>query len=295
MQLYVIVAGVVHSLTDDVTCNLLEQAGIGLPPLHRIADRGPQQHGDSDRGFRLDPRIITLILRLWEPDMLVKRDALMAYFKPRDTHISLRWVRDDAQVRQLDCNYIQQMELITDASSRYLMKVPAQFKSAGPLSDNAAFYDPTLVAVVFAIAAGVEEWDIPWVIPWSIGASVLDVSQPIAYVGTWRAYPLITVTGPVDDLVILNDATGEKLDFTGLSLAAGEQRIVDLRYGQKTVVDELGADAFDDLTSDSDVATWHIAEAPDAPGGVNVIDVSGTAAAAGTKVTMQFLTRYISL
>jgi len=31
MDVDVLVAGVPHSLTDDVVCNLLEQAGIGLP------------------------------------------------------------------------------------------------------------------------------------------------------------------------------------------------------------------------------------------------------------------------
>jgi len=227
--------------------------------------------------------------------MLVKRDALMAWFKPRNTALSLRWTRDDAEVRQLDVHYIDQMQLTTESASRYLMKVPAQFKSGGSLSDNAAFYDPTWVSILFALGGGGDEMEIPLEIPWEIGASVLDMTQPVAYVGTWRAYPLITVTGPIDDCVVTNNATTEKLDFTGLSMGAGEQRIIDLRYGQKTVMDELGADAFSDLTSDSDAATWHIAEAPDAPGGINSIHVTGTAINAATAITIQYLTRYISL
>jgi hypothetical protein len=295
MTLDVIVAGIAHSLTDLVTCRLIEQDGIGMPPLHRITERGPQQHGESDMGFRLDPRIVTLVLGLdsdgIDPTvMLGKRDSIMSWFKARDTALQLRWTRDDAQVRQLDCHYVAQLGLSTKAASRYWLKVPAQFKAHDP-----TFYDPALVAVVFAIAAGADEMVIPLPIPWPIGVSVLDVTEPVAYVGTWRTYPVITVSGPVDDCVITNLATSEKLDFTGLSLAVGKQRIIDLRYARKTVVDETGADAYADLTSDSDAATWHLAEDPDALGGINPIHVTGTAVAASTAVTMQFYTRYISL
>lgn len=88
---------------------------------------------------------------------------------------------------------------------------------------------------------------------------------------------MITVDGPINDLVITNNATGEKLDFTGDSVAVGKQRIIDLRYGNKTVVDELGADCIALLTTDSDLATWHLAPHPDALFGFMELpaDVSG--------------------
>ncbi len=291
MDLDVIVAGVTYALSDDVVCNLLEQDGVGLPPLHRLSARGPQQHGESDQGFRLDPRIITMMFRLVQPNMLTKRDTLLAYFKPRDTALTLKWTRDDASVRQLDCHYVSRLSLSSAAAGRYLLKVPAQFKSA----DNPSFYDPTQVHVVFAIAGGGEAWVVPWPIPWPIGSSAIDATQPVNYPGTWRSYPVITITGPINSCIVTNLDTDEKLDFTGLNLPGAEQRIVDLRYGRKTVVDELGADAMADLTTDSDLATWHLAEAPDAPGGVNNVRVTGTAATEDTDVTIEFLIRYISI
>jgi len=223
--------------------------------------------------------------------MLVKRDALMGYFKPRDDHLILKWTRDDAEVRQLDCHYVAQLGLSTDAASRYLMKVPAQFKSAG----NPAFYDPVLVSVVFVMAAGGQTMDIPLVVPWQVGSSSINTTKDIIYVGTWKAYPYLIVTGPITSCVITNLVTNEKLDFAGVAIGVGEQRLIDLRYAKKTVLDELGNDKIADLTTDSDLATWHLAEAPDAPGGVNTIRVTGTAATGATKVDIQFLTRYISL
>lgn len=291
MDLDVIIAGLIYSLTDDVVCNLLSQDGIGISPLHRLSERGPQQHGDSDQGFRLDPRIVSLILRVEEPNMLAKRDTLMGYFKPRDTALILKWTRDDAEVRQLDCHYTARLGLSTNFTSRYLMKLPIQLKSAG----NPAFYDPELVVVVFVMGGGGETMDIPLVVPWKIGASGIDVTTPVTYEGTWRAYPLIIVDGPITSCVITNLGTGEKLDFLGVTVANGEQRVIDLQYARKTVVDELGADCIADLTTDSDLSTWHIQEAPDAPGGINSIQVTGTGASGATAVAIRFYTRYISL
>jgi hypothetical protein len=290
MELYIIVAGVEYCINDGVICDMKVQEGIGLPPLHRIAERGPQQHGDTDQGFRLDPRIINFLFAIGPPDMLSKRDQIMGLFKPRDAAVSLKWIRDDLAVRQIDGHYVAQLGLETTSAARYYLNLPAQFKA-----DDPAFYDPTLVAILFAIAGGSDDMDVPLAIPWPIGASVLDMTQAIAYVGTWQTYPVITVTGPIDDCVITNLSTGEKLDWTGTAIAAGEQRIVDLRYGRKTVIDEAGADAIAELTTDSDLATWHLAAAPDALGGINSVQVTGTNVTAATTVVLQYLTRYISL
>jgi hypothetical protein len=290
LGLEVIVLGAPYSLSDGVTCKLVQQDGVGLPPLHRISERGPQQHGESDRGFRLDPRIVLLVLGVTGDTMYVKRDELVSRFKPRDDPIALRWTRDDGAVRQLDCFYIEQMTLPSNVVSRYYMRVPAQFKAADP-----TFYDPDLEHVVFAITLGAEEFVVPLPIPWPIGAAVLDATTAINYAGTWRTYPIITITGPVTDCVVTNVTTGEKLDFTGVTIAAANVYTIDLRYGQKTVVNQAGTNKVADLTTDSDLSTWHLEAAPDAVGGVNSIHVTGTSGSAATGVTIEYYARYISL
>ena len=290
LGLDIIVAGIEYSLSDGVTCKLIEQDGVGLPPLHRIAERGPQQDGESDRGFRLDPRVVSLVLKVEGDTMYIKRDALAGWMKPRNAAVALKWVRDDGAVRQLDAHYIEQLTLPSNVASRYFMKVPAQFKAADP-----TFYDPTLVHVGFAISLGAEEFAVPLVIPWSIGAAVLDSTTAVTYLGTWKTYPIITVDGPVDDLIITNQTTGDILDFTGDSVAVAKQRIIDLRYGHKTIVDETGANKIAMLTAASDISTWHLAAAPDALGGVNSINVTGDSGSAATAVRIDYYTRYISL
>lgn len=290
MNIDVITAGVPHSISDGVTCTVIEAQGLGMMPLHRLSERGPQQHGESDRGWRGDSRIVMFKLFVAPPDLEAKRDSLAQWFIPRNVPLSLRFVRGDGQVRQLDGHYLSDMDWPIDPAYRYSSMFPVRVRCDPP-----AFYDPAGVAAVFALAAGGEEWEIPWEIPWKIGASTLDVSTPVTYPGTHPSYPVITVDGPINDLVITNNATGEKLDFTGDSVAVGEQRVIDLRYGNKTVVDELGADCIALLTTDSDLATWHLAPHPDAPGGINSIQVTGSACAASTRVAIQFFVWYVSL
>jgi hypothetical protein len=95
--------------------------------------------------------------------------------------------------------------------------------------------------------------------------------------------------------VITNQTTDEKLDFTGITISAGDYYDIDLRYGRKTAVDSNGDSVLDELTNDSDLATWHIAAAPEAPGGANSIHVSGTAITTATKVDIAWLNRHIGI
>src|SRR5437868_14355923 len=103
-----IVAGTSTDLSDGTLCWREMEAGVSMPPLHRISRRGPQQHGQTDVGFRLDPRLIHLkfgILGADEGDMLDKRAQLLAIFKPRNAALSLRWALANGQTRQIDCHY----------------------------------------------------------------------------------------------------------------------------------------------------------------------------------------------
>lgn len=290
MELHIITAGVSHNLSDKVTCWLISQDNVGMATLHRMSARGPQQHGDSDRGFLLDPRFPTFIFGVEAPTMDTKRDTLISWFKPRYDAFILEWIRDDAAVRRLDCHFYDQMRLGGDVRSHYWQKVPITVKAGDP-----TFYDPVEVSLVLGIAGGIDEMVIPLPIPWPIGAAVIDALCVVTYVGSWLTYPIIVITGPITNCVITNEATGEKLDFTGVTIAGADTYTINLTGERKTVVNAAGANKIADLTADSDTATWHIEAAPDAPGGINTIHVTGTGANAATAVRMRFLTRYLSL
>ena len=94
---------------------------------------------------------------------------------------------------------------------------------------------------------------------------------------------------------ILNNTTDEKiaLDY---NVSSGETVTIDLDYGKKTVTNNANVNLFGTLTTDSDVATFHIAPDPEAPGGVNELQVFGDEAALGeTEIRIQWYVRYIGI
>lgn len=87
--------------------SLLRATGMGGAGVRRVTTQGPNQHGDTDKGFRLLPRSLELAIGIRaSTDALLDgyRDDLMAIFKPlTDTPVQLQVTRDDATVRVLDC------------------------------------------------------------------------------------------------------------------------------------------------------------------------------------------------
>lgn len=102
-----IYSGGTVSLTDKSPYGLLSAKGMAGAPVRRVTSRGPAQDGDSDLGYRLQPREIELEIGFFATtDAILDayRDTLMAAFKPLSaTPVYLRVTRDDGEVRQLDC------------------------------------------------------------------------------------------------------------------------------------------------------------------------------------------------
>jgi hypothetical protein len=117
----------------------------------------------------------------------------------------------------------------------------------------------------------------------------------IPYVGTWLSYPKIVITGPLNDAVITHLETGEKIQLD-YNIPAGRVVTIDLAYGEKTVKDDLGVNLIGVLTSDSDLATFHIAPDPEIVNGLNHISIAGTSESIGTtQIEIQFLNRYFGI
>lgn len=265
----------------------------GGPPVRRLTDRGPLQHGDSDLDFRLDAFVWPLGLRIYAQDASAQythRTTLRKVFRPSNTPIKLRWTLENGDVRQLDCHVSGRIVYASANQDGFSQRCVVPLRAADP-----TYYDPTALAVVFGVGGGGGAWNIPWAIPWGIGASSVDQTRAIAYAGTWRTYPTILITGPINSCVITNQTTGDKLDLTGYNIAGGASVTIDCRPGVKSVVDNTGANVIDKLTDDSDLATFCLEADADAPGGVNAIRVTGTSATSATEVNIGYYNRYEGL
>lgn len=288
--LSLIVDGNEFSLDDGTYCRLIGYDGWGSSPSQRQASQGPQQHGDTDEGQFLKPRFGSLALKIMEAEldqMYYRKQELLDLFNP-EASLILKWYLPYG-VRQFDCFYYEDLSLGWDRGKWATQNVGVVLKCPDPTC-----YDPSIFTLTWVGSSGSGgAFLVPWEVPTEVGGSTFDDIQTVQYHGTWIEYPLITIAGPAENLVITNHTTGEKLDFTGLTLGAGEQRIIDTRYGFKTVLDEAGANQIADLTDDSDLATFHIErKRPYETFRVNNIQAVASGVDSNTRVIIRYLERY---
>ena len=278
------------NLSDGTLCKCTSMQGIGPMATVRISEAGPLQHGVTDRGFRADKRMIRLMLQFTAGDATSywdRREDLIALLEPTTSLSKLRFDLGNGNRRQIDCAILGSPMDARTADAGF-QRFAVDFECPNP-----AFYDPAGRAVTFGIDYSAKTFQIPMVIPLGIGQSTIDTSQTITYSGSWRSYPYrIRIVGPMTDCVITNESTGEKLDFTGTTIAAGDRRDIDLRYSHKTVKSASGANKIADLTSDSDLTSWHLATQREVGGGSNAIAVTGTGATSATEIYISYYEYY---
>ena len=287
-----IMAGVEYSLDDKTITYMLGHDGLGMPAMRRLSERGALQDGDTDRGYRLDPRIVILTLGIKgsdSTDFYDKRGTLIEVFKPQTTAGTLRYVLNGT-TRDLSCHMVEGLRFSDDDRNYLFQKCAVALKANDP-----TWYDPAGKNKVFALAIGTDTFLVPTEVPMTVGESALDMSQNITYNGTVKTYPRLRITGPVTSPVITHVQMDWKLDFTGTTIAAGEYYDIDLRYGYKTVTEDDGTNRIATLTSDSDLAEFCLLPAPEVGSGINTISVVGTAADPDTAVTMTYFERYLGL
>lgn len=290
-----IVGGNTYNLSDRNPFDLVSATGIGIAPVRRLTQRGPLQHGETDVGYRLDPRTINLVLVITTGDRALSdaaRQTLAYIFGPRESEpIKLRCTRDDGAVRQIDCRSMGTLDVpITDDTRIWdFQRVGVQLVASNPF-----WYDPMPNSPQAVVSQGA--WFIPFEVPFEFGAqTTMDTAFSVPYDGTADEYPIIRIEGELDDPVLTNTTTGDVLDFTGVELANGEYLEIDLAYGRKTVVDQTGANQIALLTPDSDLATWRLASILETGNGVNALHFEAANAASGAGATIYYSNRYISL
>jgi hypothetical protein len=294
MDVVLIHGGAALSLSDGTVSRLSGIDGTGEAPVHRIEERGPQQHGATDVDFRLDPRTVQLALwvsALSLADLETRRKQLVDAFRATVAAKSLRFTLDNGAVYQLDGHSGGSLTMPLEGGAGFVLRTGVTFRAADP-----TFYDPDTETVTLITGGGDDTFVVPMEVPHYVGASTIDASTVIDYEGTWRAYPIIRITGPISGPIVTNEATGETLTFkSGVKVAIGDWYTVDLRYGNKGVTNSSGVDKIADVANAADLATWHIADDSEVTGGLNSVRVTGTAASESTRIDIIYNARYVGI
>jgi hypothetical protein len=281
--------GTTLDISDLVRYHVVDFDGFGAPPVRRLTQRGPQQNGDTDIGYRLDARTMRLTVQSYgstSANFHSRREELLSLLKPGTDAVKLRWTYNSTTQRQIDCHLSGGLSLGSQSFLKNNFRDVIELRASDP-----TWYDPTGGSVTFALSAGGTGMPFPLIVPITFGASTLSASQSISLsdVNAWDTFPIIYVTGPVTNLILTNTATGDVLDFTGSSVGGGVTYTIDLRYGYKTVIDSTSTNRISQLTAASNIATWRLVP------GNNSISVAGTSATAATTIVVQYNQRYIGV
>jgi hypothetical protein len=253
--------------------------GLGIPPFHRLSERSAGQHGTTDLGFRLDPRLIDFHMTLKAADPTVyyyRRYILTSFIKPATSPFIMKFMLPNAgnpdDERHLNC-YLHKPYTI-DTRKRNALDQEVDFTLIAP---DPVFFNPTALTGTCSPANGDATKDVT-----------------LSCSGTWLSYPQIVIDGPVLNPTITNLGTGEKiaLDY---QVTAGETVAIECAYGLKTVKNNSSVNLIGKLTSDSDLASFHID--PDLLGGaVNKMRCSGTfAGGEHAHFTFNYYDRFIGI
>ena len=213
--------------------------GIGAPPKRNISTRGPFQNGETFTAFRYDKRIISLVFFADAATLALadaQRDSIYNLWKGIEGEtVTLKVVRDDGSVRLIDGEVINVVDFPDAVGNRFggSQRFTVQIECHNPF-----WRSQSLVTKNISINA----------------------TTTITYDGQFPTEPIISIGGPITNPVLTQIATGNKLDFTGTSIAVGDNYQIDTRYGFKTVLSTgLSGNLINkiaDLTSDSDLADF---------------------------------------
>lgn len=289
-----IIDGVEYPLDTGAWCYLQGSDGMGVMPVSRIEESGPLQNGSTDRGYRTNARIINLALLITgntQVELWSKRSALMALFKPRNVPGILKWTVG-ALTRQIDGHFVDGLAFSSKDRSGWSQKTGVMIKCNDP-----SWYDPVAKGATLIVSPGsAGAGEIPMDVPTEIGASGINESLLVSYLGNIESFPtLIRITGPVTSPIITNLASGDKIDFSGITIDAGDYYDIDLRYGYKTVKDSTGANKNSEVSADSDLTTFSLLPAPEAPDGVNTLQITGIGESAATRFDLTYYDRFLGI
>lgn len=282
---------------------LMSEEGFGMPPIKYITQKGPNQHGETVVGYRLDPRIIQLQIRSdnsHREEYWSARAELLNALRPNRqlsgefSSGKLRKKFPDGSM--LDLDVLIQQGPVFSARALNTWDEWGFTETLRFIAYNPILYDPVKSVMFWESLyddAAVNQFSLPTTFPIVFsGNNFFTSSRQVTYLGTWESYPDIDILGPVNNLKILNESTGEFIQLN-YDIADGEVVLIRLPPGNKSVTNDSGDDLQGNVTLDSDLTTFHVAADPEVTGGLNIFTVTGESLSANSNVQLSFYRREI--
>lgn len=281
---------------SDPDIRLLSYGNLGASPTQFITRRGYRQNSVTEIDLLLQPRSISV--ELWHSPACDRQ----AYWDTRhDLHEFLRPNRNGPMIFTLRTPNGNIRSIIVRADPGLVF--PPQANDNGWntreqfdfIAHDPTFFDSSQVVTALSSSAQTQ-LVFPITFPITFGTSdIFLTTGNLTYIGTWKSYPIITLTGPYTRANIQHVELGINISLS-VAIGAGEQRIIDLTPGSQSITNGSGNNRFSDLGTGSDLVDFAIYPDPEVAGGIQTISVqlvNGTAGVSAASIA--YYTRYFGL
>lgn len=290
-----------YTPTVELEFNLLEFADVGLPGIERITQRGAFQHGDTNVDYRLQPRtflIRGLVAASNSFQHMRVRDIISKMFKVNNTPGTITITSTQTigeysttSQRAIDCVVGGGLNFTSDTTAGYDVYYDIQLRA-----DNPVWYDPNPVTVTITNSLDGNPTDIPAVIPRTYGSETINNTTYINYDATFLTFPDFVIAGGdggINNLAIYNVTQNSVIRIT--SIPANATYYVNLRYGNKTVIDQNGTNVTYTVDPSSNFTTFAIVPGTGFQYQTNVIVVESDSSSANSMVVMTYYNQYTAV
>lgn len=237
-------------------------AGDGGPPMHGQVVPAAGDHGGVATPQFAGSRLLTLTIQILAPTMAA-RDVARAQLGAAVPINDLAVLRLDEPIpkRLLVRRSGEIAETkAADADVRFVIGLVAP----DPRKYGTVLHQ--LTATRASQAAGLAP---PLTPPLTLPSGAPPMAVACTNAGNFETRPTVTITGPVTAPTVVNQTTGQTVSFTGMTLAASDQLVVDLGAKQSYL---NGVFRTADVTS----SWWWL------PPGTTTVQVTGTGATGST-------------
>lgn len=242
-------------------------ANFGAAPVNYQTQSGYKQIGSQVLDYNLTERRMTILIRAMSDDPTrpaywSQRAEILDFFRPNrgtdgnELTLTIGRLDENGDVvrRSIQCRYESGLEFedfdndvndfIADAGINVIAHNPIWYDSSETiLTPSASSSDNLVFPITFPIVFGTP-------------GLIYDTGD-LAYTGSWRAYPTMTITGPYTTCTLENLGTGASLDLL-VQIGAGDSRIITLSEQRFSIVDNMGDSKFDELSLTSNLKDFFI-------------------------------------
>lgn len=281
----------------DADVKLLAYGNFGAAPTNFITRQGYKQNSLTEVDFLLQPR--TISVTLWHSAACDRqtywdnRLALHEFLRPnRNGPLTFTLQTPNGDVRSIIVRADPGLVLPSVASTNNNWNIDEQFDF---IAFDPTFFDASATTLALSAASQLQ-LIFPITFPITFGTSdEFLTTGSLTYAGTWKTFPIITLTGPYTRALIQHVTLGINI-MMSVSIAAGESRVIDLTPGSQSIVDGNGNNKFSELGVGSDLVDFALYPDPEVAGGVQEITVQLVDGVGGqSTASLDYNTRYFAL